>query len=400
MSSVPYLLLSDLLNQPELLQPPPVIVPKLAWEGRVSLLAAEEKAGKSTLAGQAAAHLVRGAGFLGGMAPARTVLWLALDEPLGDLVRRLHRYGARKGIAIMQERPPAALLQQAVEDLAAGLVVVDTLSEFADGLVDDMNAAEQWTPHLRLLRSIGQSTGAAVLLLHHTNRATGKYRGSGQIGAGVDAILEMSADAADPALRLVKSRGRVAFESFRIRYSESSGYSLEESGELSIELRLYRIIEANPGINARRLRDQVPGRNDQKDAALESLLRRGAIEDRGSAKGRSYFVRLEAGHAGARPGHASGHTDSAEPGARSGHASGHTNSESRKSFGANDGHAWGTPPTTPVCPDPLGGGSGAHTAGESLWAHSGAPSIQESGPGLEAFELGDLEHQNGSRPHA
>jgi hypothetical protein len=226
-----HLLLSDLLAQPELLEPPAVILPHLAWEGRVSLLASEEKLGKSTLAGQAVAHLVRGAGFLNGLAPARAVLWLALDEPLPDLVRRLHRFGARSAVAIMTERPSALVLQQIAEELGAGLIVVDTLSEFADGLVEDQNAAEQWTAPLRLLRSVAQTTGAGVLLLHHTNRSTGKYRGSSQIGAGVDAILEMAADSADPMVRVVKSRGRVCLETFRLRYSEEHGYELE-GGEL------------------------------------------------------------------------------------------------------------------------------------------------------------------------
>ncbi len=186
MSGAPYLLLSDLLARPELLQPPPLIVPHLGWEGRVTLLASEEKLGKSTLAGQAAAHLVRGAGFLGGIAPARAVLWLALDEPLGDLVRRLHRFGARTGVAIMTSALVPWRCRRSSKEIGAGLIVVDTLREFADGLAADFNDAAQWMGLLRSLRHITQSTGAACLLLHHTGRTTGKYAHSGQVGAGVD----------------------------------------------------------------------------------------------------------------------------------------------------------------------------------------------------------------------
>ena len=60
-----YYQLRDLLQRPELLHPPPVVVPRLAWEGRITLLAAPEKPGKSTLLGQAVAAVAQGHDFLG-----------------------------------------------------------------------------------------------------------------------------------------------------------------------------------------------------------------------------------------------------------------------------------------------------------------------------------------------
>ncbi|HTS88115.1 MAG TPA: hypothetical protein VMG41_06445, partial [Gemmatimonadales bacterium] len=224
------------------------------------------------------------------------------------------------------------------------------------------------------------------LLLHHTNRASGRYRGSSQIGAGVDAILEMTVDQADPTTRIVKSRGRIRCETFRLRYSEASGYTLDAAGDLPVELQVYRAIEQNPGIGARRLRELVTGRNVDKDAALQDLLRRRAIEDRGSGQTRAYHVREEAGHGWARSGHGPGHTDFENPGARSGHGPGHTNSESRKSFGATAGHGVGTVPGTPVCPDPLEKGSRARARGQENWARSGAHHAEAAGPGLESLD--------------
>lgn len=357
-----YVLLSDLLERPELLLPPPAVVPHLAWGGRVTLLAAEEKSGKSTLAGQAAAHLARGARFLGTSLEALPVLWLALDEPLADLVRRLDRFGARRGIAIMQERPAAVELQRAIEEFGARLLVVDTLAEFADGLVEDFNAAEQWTAHLRVLRQIAQATGCGVLLLHHTGRATGKYRGSSQIGAGVDAIIEMTADPTDPTVRQLRSRGRIRLETFRLRYSEADGYTMED-GELPLELQVYRTIEAHPGIGAGKLRDILPGRNVEKDAALADLLKRGAVQDRGTRNARAFYVRPENGWA------------------RSGQASGQMDFESAKSFGANDGQGLGKVPGNPACPYPLKGGTGQAMRGNS----NGQPK-NGAGPGLEPLD--------------
>jgi hypothetical protein len=57
--------LAELLADPELLKPPPAIIPNVAFAGRLTLFAAREKAGKSTFIGAAAAAVSRGAPFLG-----------------------------------------------------------------------------------------------------------------------------------------------------------------------------------------------------------------------------------------------------------------------------------------------------------------------------------------------
>lgn len=57
--------LEELARRPELLAPPEAVVPRLAWEGRLTLLAAREKTGKSTLVRSAIAAKVTGRDFLG-----------------------------------------------------------------------------------------------------------------------------------------------------------------------------------------------------------------------------------------------------------------------------------------------------------------------------------------------
>jgi RecA-family ATPase len=81
--------LNEWLNDPESLIPPKMIVPYLVLEGRVTLLAAREKAGKSTLLGQAVATLSSGGEFLGQVCGPARVLWYAIDEAPADAVRRL-----------------------------------------------------------------------------------------------------------------------------------------------------------------------------------------------------------------------------------------------------------------------------------------------------------------------
>ncbi|MBA3344986.1 MAG: AAA family ATPase [Gemmatimonadales bacterium] len=272
-----FLRLEDLLADPSLLEPPPVVIPRLAWAGRLTLLAAPEKSGKSTLVGQAVAAKATGGEFLGERIPQGTVLWLGVDEPLNDIVRRFDRYGARDHIVIGQAIPGAQELREAIGEINAAAVVIDTLAEFARGFVDDYNAASQWVGLLGTLRGVLQATGAGGILLHHTVKGGRTYRDSTQIGAGVDAILEMTPADEDPAVRVVRTRGRMTMADFRMRFTDP-WYQLDGT-ELPLELRVYRVIVSNPGMGRARVRGAVYG-STAVDRALADLCSRGAIEDR------------------------------------------------------------------------------------------------------------------------
>lgn len=281
-----YFQLRDLRERPELLHPPPVILPRLGWEGRVTLLAAPEKNGKSTLLGQACAAKAEGADFLGDPVEAGVVLWFALDEPLSDVVRRLCGYGAQDRVVISPERPSPPQLEAAIQEYGARLVIIDTLTEFAAGAVEDLNQAVQWQPVLRFLRTVMQRTGAACVLVHHTGKASGRYRDSSQIGAGVDAIIEMSAAEEDSTVRRFRTRGRMRMEDFRLRFVGET-YELED-GELPLEMRVYRAIESQPGIGLGRLRKAVSGGSAAIDACITDLVRTGAVKDAGDENGHAY----------------------------------------------------------------------------------------------------------------
>ena len=84
--------LAEWLTDPGALEPPPMIIPYLALAGRVTLLAAKEKVGKSTFMGQCVAAFSQGAEFLGQPCGPGKVLWYALDEavlaiPFGTLTK-------------------------------------------------------------------------------------------------------------------------------------------------------------------------------------------------------------------------------------------------------------------------------------------------------------------------
>jgi RecA-family ATPase len=291
-----YHLLTDLLADPKLLEPPPLIVPRLAWEGRVTLLAAREKLGKSTLMGQAAAMLARSPqSFLGDeiTAPANT-LWLGLDEPMGDIVRRLDRYGLRLDtpdltdrIAIRTERPDAEALDRMIRNHGARLVVLDHLTEYCAGLVDDPNSPSQLQPILKTFRLVAQASGCGLVVLHHASKAGG-YRDSTQIGAGVDAIVLMTEDEKDESLRVCKCRGRVAVADFRLAYV--GGYYETTDGGVSLTLQIQRVIRAQPGCSSRSIVAQVSGRTEAILACLAEVEGVGLIQNRGTGHRSAWFT--------------------------------------------------------------------------------------------------------------
>ncbi len=184
--------LEELVADATLMAEPQAVLPKLAYGGRVTLLSAREKYGKSTLLAQAAVAVTTGGLFLGERIRRGKVLWYALDEPFKDAVQRLHRFGADPTQIVLPEHSPSAATFEAdCAEWQPSLVVIDTLSRllFAND-IDLMNgrALERFLqPYL----SVIQACGAALVLLHHTNRKGEEYTGSIHLGAIVDGPLTL-----------------------------------------------------------------------------------------------------------------------------------------------------------------------------------------------------------------
>lgn len=270
--------LRDALRNPDLLRGPATIVPRLAWDGRVTALGSAPKDGKSTLLGQAVAALVRGEDFLGEPVQAGNVVWLALDEPLGDAVARLHSFGATDGVTFFTERPSADELKSTIADKKAQLLVVDTLTEFVGGVVEDGNHQAQWQPVLKELRGIAQDTGCAVVLLDHTGKSNPhSLLGSTQKAAGVDLIVTMTCDASKPNVRHFKAKGRVPCSAFSLIWDGER--NTLGNGEHSLETRVYLAIQSEAGCSTSKLRSKVGGKACLVDKTIEQLVSRGWVRD-------------------------------------------------------------------------------------------------------------------------
>jgi hypothetical protein len=284
--------LADYYRDPALLRLPPEIVPRIVWESRSTLLAAVEKSGKSTLLANAIAARYAGREFLGGHPQRGLTLWIAIDEPVGDLVRRFHELNVPgEAVRISETRPSSDALLKEIQTSGADSVVVDCLTSFGQGVITDSKSPTEWQLLLQPFNAILRETKAGAVFIHHTIRDGTRYADSRQVGAAVDTILEMETSKTDPTVREIRARGRIRCERFSVRYLDGR-YELE-TGELSVEMRTYRAIQAqSTGIGTSSLRKAIGGKKDHVDAAITDLLSKGAIRDVGTSAAHAYVVRL------------------------------------------------------------------------------------------------------------
>lgn len=302
--------LADILADPEAVKPPKVVVPKFAWAGRVTLLAAREKAGKSTTATAAAAAVSRGETFLDGTCKSGPVLWVGLEEHVSDIARRLKGFGADPETVWILTRveDPAEDIAREAERVGAVFVVVDTLAEQAGLYTDrpDPGNATAWTQVMHANTRLARDSGAAVLLIHHARKSDGKYRDSTAIGAGVDVLQEMHESG--PGVRKIKVRARWNVPDFKIAF-HNNRFKLASTAGLELSAAVLRVVGNNPGCSTKDVRDGVAAKSTKVTAAVKGLLVSGDIEDRSEGRPRRalHVVETEPPHGGSSdPGLGSG----------------------------------------------------------------------------------------------
>lgn len=279
----------EILADPELCRPPEAVIPRLAYSGRSSMLYAREKVGKSELARGGAAAVSMGSRFLGEDTDPGVVLWVALEEHIGDAARGLAEFGCDQEAVLILDRvtDPIADLYSAIERTQPVLVVIDTLAAFVVALGLEPGSSKDWAPVVLGLTRIAHDTGTALLVIHHGTKGGSDYRDSTAIGASVDLILGMT-EGDEPSTRKVKSKGRWRTEDFAIRLTGNK-YELA-AGELSLDARVLLFLENNTEASTTAVRAGVQGQAKLVDAALGRLERRGAIEDVGGRGGHKWKI--------------------------------------------------------------------------------------------------------------
>jgi len=289
----PYRTLEEILADPGILEPPEEVVPRLAWRGRVTLLAAREKDGKSTIAGAAAAAVTCGTSFLDGIALHGEVVIAGLEEHPNEIATRLVTFHAEPSmvhIATYIESDPVSELERAVVRLLPALVIVDTLSAIAEGKLED-GSAKAWQPLMAALTRLARDFDCAVLIIHHARKSDGAYRDSSAIGANVDCIIEMRSDERDTNARHLKAKARFHVPDCTIRYDGTS-YEMAETAEPEEAIRsaILKHVNEHPGCSLNELRKGVVKSNEATATIATALVSEGVLrEERGSRNARLFF---------------------------------------------------------------------------------------------------------------
>ncbi len=96
-------------------------------------------------------------------------------------------------------------LESLIITMGAKLVIIDALSDVAPGR--DENATKDMKPILLALKSMAEDTGAAILVIHHSNKQGG-YRGATTIKADVDIMIKVEKE---------KHKNIITFTSEKVR---------------------------------------------------------------------------------------------------------------------------------------------------------------------------------------
>lgn len=292
--------LATLMKDAALLAPPEIVIPFIAAVGRITMLAAREKAGKSTLAAFIAAVVSCGRELWGHEVKQGVVVWVGLEEEQGDAVRRFSEMNAdaqlMRLVGPFQVDDAIAQIEAEIVAHDARLVVIDSLAAFFKE-VDDENGAAGWTKHLLPLVALARKHRTAIVLLHHANRAQGTYRGSSAIGAAMDMILEMSEDEKDSSVRHVRPRGRWTVKPFSLRYEPTREFSLIGDETPSLEAqraakrdtlleKIHRwLLELGRPASLSELRKAAGTRASLCDEALGALVAAGRVRHLGKRQG-------------------------------------------------------------------------------------------------------------------
>ena len=275
---------------------PVAVLPRLAWAGKLTLLSAREKTGKSTLVSAAIAAMVRGDTWLGEATKPYPALWVSAEEDRGHIGRRAAVHGVPKDsrdfwlFDTVQAKPTPANIKKVAEHLEVGLIVMDALTswcEVALGSVPDSGDAAGWQPVMTQLVDLARSTGAAVVVLHHEAKGSGEARDSTAIAAAADVLLNLR-DATGNE-RILKAKGRISgLQGCKLH---ASGYEFrrwdvvsdrddEEGQSETVDDRVAAYMVEHPDAKLTEIRHQVRGKASTIGEAFKRFKNDPTFSDR------------------------------------------------------------------------------------------------------------------------
>ncbi len=182
-----------------------------------SILGADAKAGKSTLAKNLMAAVLRGQPWLGRQVMQGPVLYFMMEESLAEVIADLEALGVRESDPIEFRRGQIAVakatetLRGDIEATGAILAVIDPLADILG--VESVNDYRVVNRALKELLHVARDTGCHLMAVHHNTKSAAShdaksFLGSAAIGAATDANLVLQKDRYDVRYLKVATRYR------------------------------------------------------------------------------------------------------------------------------------------------------------------------------------------------
>lgn len=240
-------------------------------ERHPSLIYAQTGRGKSLFAMSIAIAVAGGGTVFGWAAPEpRRVLYVDAEMDIADIKSRdgllvpavegvdgealdanlllLSRHHQGRGAVfpdLVDPQGQQALLEH-VKHIRPALVILDNLSTMAE--IRDENDAAAFGPVLETLWKLRQ-LGCAVILIHHTGKQEGKFRGSSKLAATFESVLQLAPhgdllrDQAAFTIRVDKFRGGQAPESLEVHLEVDDAGDGNWAYQAALDRRLLVLVD-------------------------------------------------------------------------------------------------------------------------------------------------------------
>jgi hypothetical protein len=273
------------------------------WEGvlpagGLSLVVAKPKVGKTTFSFNLAVALSRGEAFLGRKTRQGTVVYLALEEKKGEVLKNLSKMGVVDEPLYFHFGPaPREAIKEVeslIKDKGAKFLVIDILQKFCR--VKDLNDYSQVTNALEPLMATARQLNCHIQLVHHAGK---RDRDDGDDILGSTGLL----GGVDTSIHIKKREKRRTFFTIQ-RYGEDISEtvitlkgdgSLEATGsreEVEIEETIPLVLESLDGgpMIEKEIWERVKKDHSLVSRGLRKLLEQNKISRTGKGKRGDPFV--------------------------------------------------------------------------------------------------------------
>ncbi len=172
----------------------PWIVRGLVAQGALTLMAGVGGLGKSSLALGLCAAVARGDKYYAGFALDRKLpmVYVDAENGVGEMHRRAHGFGIFQHFYEFEGNLAEHLLDLGKEMRPEAFVVLDSFRALYPYCEEDQS--KDVLPVLRALQSLARETSCGILVLHHTTKGGGTFRGSGEFQNRPEITVTMKRD--------------------------------------------------------------------------------------------------------------------------------------------------------------------------------------------------------------